>query len=208
LPEKDLILFFYDWISNCNILSICPPAHLIEEQRFPSLPLTNLKSSVLERTQNHACKMASSRTVPAFTRNLLSASRGTFRTATTRTAAQFARQNFRQQSQRRGYANSTSPKSEGSNTIYWLLGLGAVGGGGYYFYSQNSALSRGKSEPKIFSPTFDDYQKVYDAIAERLEEHDEYEDGSYGPVVLRLAWHASGTYVRILLHTILLIDFY
>lgn len=38
-----------------------------------------------------------------------------------------------------------------------------------------------------------DYQKVYDAIAAGLDKED-YDDGSLAPVVLRLAWHASGTY--------------
>jgi cytochrome c peroxidase len=38
-----------------------------------------------------------------------------------------------------------------------------------------------------------DYQKVYNAIADLLED-DNYDDGSYGPVFLRLAWHASGTW--------------
>jgi cytochrome c peroxidase len=36
--------------------------------------------------------------------------------------------------------------------------------------------------------------QVYDYIAHMLVEKDEYDDGSYGPVVLRLAWHCIGTY--------------
>lgn len=47
---------------------------------------------------------------------------------------------------------------------------------------------------KPFTPTEHDYQRVYDAVAARLWELDDYDDGSYAPVVLRLAWHASGTY--------------
>ncbi|KAI7904841.1 heme peroxidase [Cokeromyces recurvatus] len=39
-----------------------------------------------------------------------------------------------------------------------------------------------------------DYQQVYNDIAELLDSNPEYDDGSYGPVLLRLAWHSSGTY--------------
>lgn len=46
----------------------------------------------------------------------------------------------------------------------------------------------------IFKPTKEDYQKVYNYIAQLLVEKDDYDDGSYGPVLVRLAWHASGTY--------------
>lgn len=42
-------------------------------------------------------------------------------------------------------------------------------------------------------PSKEDYQKVYNAIASKLE-NENYDDGSYAPVVLRLAWHTSGTY--------------
>jgi cytochrome c peroxidase len=38
-----------------------------------------------------------------------------------------------------------------------------------------------------------DYQKVYDEIAEMMEKED-HDDGSLAPVLVRLAWHASGTY--------------
>jgi len=40
-----------------------------------------------------------------------------------------------------------------------------------------------------------DYTKVREDIADLLEDP-EYDDGSYGPVFVRLAWHAAGTYSR------------
>lgn len=49
----------------------------------------------------------------------------------------------------------------------------------------------------MFTPSKEDYQKVYNEIARHLEEKDDYDDGSYGPVIVRLAWHCSGTYVSI-----------
>jgi cytochrome c peroxidase len=44
-----------------------------------------------------------------------------------------------------------------------------------------------------YKPGSGDYQKVYDTIAKLLVDKDEYDDGSYGPVLVRLAWHCSGT---------------
>ena len=74
-----------------------------------------------------------------------------------------------------------------------MFGAGALlaGAAVYGLYTQKPELFGQKS--KVFVPRFQDYQKVYDLIAKRFEEHDDYDDGSYGPVVLRLAWHASGT---------------
>lgn len=38
------------------------------------------------------------------------------------------------------------------------------------------------------------YQKVYNAIAQKLIDVDDLDDGSYGPLLVRLAWHNSGSY--------------
>jgi cytochrome c peroxidase len=38
------------------------------------------------------------------------------------------------------------------------------------------------------------YQKVYNAIAKKLIDVDDYDYGSYGPLLVRLAWHNSGSY--------------
>jgi cytochrome c peroxidase len=110
-----------------------------------------------------------------------------FKTATRNSALALSRQAFRQQS-RRGYS-SEAPKSSSSG-LYLGIGALALGGAGYYYYTQSS----GTNETKVFTPKFEDYQKVYNEIASRLEEKDDYDDGSYGPVLLRLAWHASGTF--------------
>jgi cytochrome c peroxidase len=116
---------------------------------------------------------------------------------TARSSARFAapaQGAFRQQ-WRRGYATENEPadKYEGNpKGMIWGAGALLAAAAGYGLYTLNPELF-GQESKKIFTPRFQDYQKVYDMIAKRLEEHDEYDDGSYGPVLLRLAWHASGT---------------
>ncbi|KAI9757456.1 MAG: heme peroxidase [Candelina submexicana] len=113
-----------------------------------------------------------------------------------------ARYNLQQQtfpSSRRGYASGSSPRSGGSGFL-WAFGLAAAGGAGYYFYARDGSLTSAakNAAPAAakgpFIPQQKDYQAVYNAIAKKLEEQDDYDDGSYGPVIVRLAWHCSGTY--------------
>ncbi|KAF2771245.1 cytochrome c peroxidase mitochondrial precursor [Teratosphaeria nubilosa] len=104
-------------------------------------------------------------------------------------------------SPRRGYS-SEAPKSSGNNTyIYGGIAAAALLGGAYYAFGSSSSVSQelksssaAGAKNGLLQPTKEDYQKVYDAIAKRLIDEDDYDDGSYGPVLLRLGWHASGTY--------------
>ncbi|KAJ5622714.1 hypothetical protein N7528_005946 [Penicillium herquei] len=89
---------------------------------------------------------------------------------------------------RRGYASEAGPGKSSSGGI-WGIGLAVAAGAGAYFYLNGEKTPKGP-----FVPTKEDYQKVYDEIATLLANETDYDDGSYGPVLVRLAWHASGTY--------------
>ncbi|WFD42306.1 cytochrome-c peroxidase [Malassezia psittaci] len=56
----------------------------------------------------------------------------------------------------------------------------------------------GENQPGMTSegknPTVEDYQKLYNRIAESFDKNPDFDDGSYAPTCLRLAWHSSGTY--------------
>ncbi|KAL8773145.1 MAG: hypothetical protein Q9209_001821 [Squamulea sp. 1 TL-2023] len=124
----------------------------------------------------------------------------TIRTPASSTARRAcARQNF-QNSSRRGYASG--PNGASSRAPYVIGALALAGAGGGYFYLNNGSLLQSKEGSSgetrgTFTPTKDDYQKVYNHIAALLEEKDDYDDGSYGPVLVRLAWHCSGTYDKL-----------
>ncbi|KAF8907817.1 cytochrome c peroxidase [Gymnopilus junonius] len=91
----------------------------------------------------------------------------------------------------KNYTPSPAPEAKSSNTtLYVGLGVVAAGALTYYFYSSNAenAVKSGLQVAKVKT------NFVYKRIAEVLDEAENYDDGSYGPVLLRLAWHSSGTY--------------
>ncbi|KAI8620133.1 heme peroxidase [Chytriomyces sp. MP71] len=89
---------------------------------------------------------------------------------------------------RRFASSGSEKKSSGSG---WTLPLviGAVGAAAYYYQADLTKAVGSSSAPA--KPL--DYQEVYNAVAKVLD-NENYDDGSYGPVLVRLAWHASGTY--------------
>jgi cytochrome c peroxidase len=96
----------------------------------------------------------------------------------------------------RNFATKGGQEGQGkkSNFGLWatLAAAGIGAGGGYYYWSTTSGGNEAFGKKKCLPVCKVDYQKVYNSIAEILE--GDYDDGSYGPVLVRLAWHASGTY--------------
>ncbi|KAF8931054.1 heme peroxidase [Dissophora ornata] len=95
----------------------------------------------------------------------------------------------------RAYSSQASSGGSGigSSLVIAALSTG-VGAAGYHLYLENEKSSLPKVAAAAEKPKEPlDYQKVYNAIAAIIEDEN-YDDGSYGPVFLRLAWHASGTY--------------
>uniref|UniRef100_A0A061R9T9 Cytochrome c peroxidase, mitochondrial n=1 Tax=Tetraselmis sp. GSL018 TaxID=582737 RepID=A0A061R9T9_9CHLO len=86
-------------------------------------------------------------------------------------------------------ASGGGSSNSGSRLPFWGALLGAGAG---LFYAKQQGMFDGLLgvPPKSAQP---DYDAVRKAIADILEAED-YDDGSYGPVLVRLAWHSCGTY--------------
>jgi len=118
-----------------------------------------------------------------------------------------------------GQSGQSSSGGSSNAFLYGLLGAGVLGGGAYYVSQRDPTADEDPRKIRdAASPKEVDYQKVYNAVAEVLEQEDydgellailksscvfgetDYRfawnviDGSYGPVLVRLAWHCSGTY--------------
>lgn len=78
-------------------------------------------------------------------------------------------------SSRRGYSSQAEAPKPSKAPLF--LGLAAAAGAGAYFYLNGSDVSA----KGPFVPTKEDYQKVYNEIAKRMDDEN-YDDGSYGPV--------------------------
>ncbi|TIA89365.1 hypothetical protein E3P99_02145 [Wallemia hederae] len=105
----------------------------------------------------------------------------------------------------RSYSSSgeqSSSGGSGSGAAIFAGGALLTGIGLYYFNNvnhnyegtRNQALAKVEEKLPVESGSRD-YQKVYNAIVDILETED-YDDGTFAPVLLRLAWHASGTFSK------------
>ena len=97
-----------------------------------------------------------------------------------------ARQGGRQQSQwSRARWNFAGASTNG------LAAVALSGGLAFVLHA-----STAPADNKLATPSKVDYTQVRKSVADLLDDNN-YDDGSYGPLFVRLGWHASGTYSHV-----------
>ncbi|KAI8326368.1 heme peroxidase [Martensiomyces pterosporus] len=130
--------------------------------------------------------MSSLRTVSrTFARAGVRASRANTAAGPASTGLVFARS----YSSRQHHQMPRTNKAGVSPGVIGALAAGALAG--WYFYSNEKNAASASAHPASWKKV--NFNNVYKDIADLLEDED-YDDGSYGPVFVRLAWHASGTF--------------
>lgn len=102
----------------------------------------------------------------------------------------------------RSYSSQGGESGVGSGRGAIFAGGALLTGLGLYFFNnlnnyegtRNQAVAKIEEKLPVDSGSRD-YQKVYNAIVDVLE-NENYDDGTFAPVLLRLAWHASGTFSK------------
>ncbi|TIB65289.1 hypothetical protein E3P77_02818 [Wallemia ichthyophaga] len=102
----------------------------------------------------------------------------------------------------RSYSSQGGESGGGSGRGAIFAGGALLTGLGLYFFNnlnnyegtRNQAVAKIEEKLPVDSGSRD-YQKVYNAIVDVLE-NENYDDGTFAPVLLRLAWHASGTFSK------------
>lgn len=80
-----------------------------------------------------------------------------------------------------------SPSPKGSHASKALLGFAAS-------KSVDADALKNTLEAKQSAKSQEYYQSIYNAIAQKIQDEDDHDDGSFGPILVRLAWHNSGSY--------------
>lgn len=109
-----------------------------------------------------------------------------------------SRPSFRYFAEEAASAAVAEPKKSGGGMGKWLVisATGAMAGYAYSLGMLDGTLFGVPATEQAMEPKTKDYSAVRKAIAESLDVEN-YDDGSYGPVLVRLAWHTAGTYDKV-----------